>query len=149
MNTQLKLGEHYLCELSQCDTVLLHDADSAIEVFFHAIHASGLTVLAESSHKFAPHGFSAFTLLAESHASVHAWPEYGYCAIDVFTCNLRLDLEPLFRRLQQDFRAANMKLELVDRSARWDGPIADRPGPAEVVENAQWSPALPAEVFYD
>jgi S-adenosylmethionine decarboxylase proenzyme len=140
VNTPLKLGEHYLLELSLCDQTLLYDASRAIAAFCHAIHASGLTVLAESSHRFAPHGFSAYTLLAESHASVHAWPEYGYCAIDVFTCNLQLDLAPLFRRLQHDFGARKITLKRMDRNALWDGQAAPHP---------ELATALPAEVAYD
>jgi S-adenosylmethionine decarboxylase len=151
VNTQLKLGEHYLCELSGCNQALLFTSDDAIAVFLHAIRASGLTVLAESAHKFAPHGFSAYTLLAESHASVHAWPEYGYCAIDVFTCNLQLDLDPLFQRLQRDFGAHQMALKRVDRNAQWQGRGARHPVPGLAGSRVShlWSLARPVVAHCD
>ena len=44
------------------------------------------TALRFSSHKFSPHGVTAFVLLAESHLSIHSWPEINYLAIDIFTC---------------------------------------------------------------
>ncbi len=137
MNTWLKLGEHYLFELSDCDQTRLYDADASIARFFQAIRDSGLTVMAESSYKFAPHGFSAYTLLAESHASVHAWPEHGYCAIDVFTCNLHLDLNPLFERLQQDFGAQAATLTRFSRAAR---PQPKRPTALERLGRAGLCP---------
>jgi S-adenosylmethionine decarboxylase len=146
VNTHLRLGEHYLCELSACDQTLMYASEHAIATFFRAIRESGLTVLAESSHKFAPHGFSAYTLLAESHASVHAWPEYGYCAIDVFTCNLHLDLKPLFRRLEQDFGAGKVEIKLIARNAEWNGQSLRPPVPALTRVSHLWSLARPVEV---
>lgn len=44
------------------------------------------TLLKLSSHQFYPQGVTALALLAESHLSIHAWPEHGYAAVDIFTC---------------------------------------------------------------
>ena len=44
------------------------------------------TLLDISSHKFQPHGVTAVALLAESHISIHTWPENGMAVCDVFTC---------------------------------------------------------------
>jgi S-adenosylmethionine decarboxylase len=56
-------------------------------------------------------------LLAESHASLHAWPEHGYCAIDVFTCNLHLDIQPVVQKLQSMFGCERITVRTVDRIA--------------------------------
>ena len=45
-----------------------------------------VTLLKLSSHQFHPQGVTAVGLLAESHLSIHTWPEHGYAAVDVFTC---------------------------------------------------------------
>ena len=37
-------------------------------------------------HRYAPQGVAGVVLLAESHLSIHTWPEHGYAAVDVFTC---------------------------------------------------------------
>lgn len=117
MDGQIKLGEHFICDLSGCDRELLYDGDRARELFTRAVRESGLTVVSEGFYKFSPHGFTCFLLLAESHASLHAWPEYGYCAIDLFTCNLEMDIHPLVAELQTLFGSESCSIRLVDRMA--------------------------------
>lgn len=118
MNTSLHLGEHIIFDLSGCNQEILLDSDRSYQLFSNAVRASGLTVVDEGFFKFSPHGFTCFLLLSESHASVHAWPEYGYMAIDLFTCNLGKDLTPLLERLKNDFGAASYSLKELDRYAQ-------------------------------
>lgn len=117
MNTSLRLGEHYICDLSGCDRELLMDSDRAYALFAAAVRESGLTVLDEGFYKFSPYGFTGFLLLSESHASLHAWPEHGYCAIDLFTCNLKLDLTSLIENLKTVLAAESYTLRRLDRSS--------------------------------
>lgn len=117
MNGQLKLGEHYICDLSNCDQERLMDARRSRDLFYQAVFESGLTIVSEGYYEFSPHGFTCFLLLAESHASLHAWPEHGYCAIDLFTCNLDLDIQPLINRLQVMFGAADISVRKIEREA--------------------------------
>lgn len=91
------------------------DSDRAYALFAAAVRESGLTVLDEGYYKFSPYGFTGFLLLSESHASLHAWPEYGYCAVDLFTCNLEMDLTPLVENLQAAFAADSYTLRRLDR----------------------------------
>jgi S-adenosylmethionine decarboxylase len=49
---------------------------------------------------------------------LHAWPEHGYCAIDLFTCNLTLDLSALIERLKMDFGAESCSLCRLQRHAQ-------------------------------
>jgi len=117
LNGQLKLGEHYICDLSNCNQELLLDAKLSRDLFYKAVYESGLTIVSEGYYEFNPHGFTCFLLLAESHASLHAWPEHGYCAIDLFTCNLDLDIQPLINRLQVMFGAADISVRKIEREA--------------------------------
>ena len=73
MNATLKLGEHFIFDLSNCNHEILMDSEQAYSLFAQAVHESGLTVVDEGFYKFSPHGFTCFLLLAESHASLHAW----------------------------------------------------------------------------
>lgn len=114
---RLTLGEHYICDFSHCDRDLLLDSEHCHALFAQAVRESGLTVVDEGLYKFSPHGFTSFLLLAESHASLHAWPEYGYCAIDIFTCNLSLDVTPLIEKLRQIFGAQTVDVRKVTRDA--------------------------------
>ncbi len=117
---RLKLGEHYICDFSHCDRELLLDSERCHALFSQAVRESGLTVVDEGLYKFSPHGFTSFLLLAESHASLHAWPEYGYCAIDLFTCNLSLDIMPLIEELRHLLGAETVEIRKVEREANVD-----------------------------
>ncbi len=117
MNATLKLGEHYICDLSKCNRELLMDSEKVYTMFARAVRESGLTVVDEGFYKFSPHGFTCFLLLAESHASLHAWPEYGYCAIDLFTCAIGKDLIPLVQAIKLALGADNFALRKLDREA--------------------------------
>ena len=117
MNVTLKLGEHYIFDLSDCNHEILMDSERAYSLFAQAVRDSGLTVVDEGFYKFSPHGFTCFLLLSESHASLHAWPEYGYCAIDLFTCALGKDLLPLIQNIKNALGADNFSLRKLDREA--------------------------------
>ena len=77
---------HILFTLMQCPYHLLDDEAYIRGVLVNAAECSGSTLLAVSSHKFEPHGVTAIALLAESHISIHTWPEKGTAVCDVFTC---------------------------------------------------------------
>lgn len=124
MNATLKLGEHYIFDLSNCNQEILLDSERSYSLFAQAVRESGLTVVDEGLYKFSPHGFTCFLLLAESHASLHAWPEYGYCAIDLFTCELGKDLMPLIMRLKETFGADKFSLRKIDRDAEIETTLA-------------------------
>ena len=47
---------------------------------------AGATVVEKAFHQFNPHGVSGVVIVAESHLFIHTWPEYGYAAVDIFTC---------------------------------------------------------------
>lgn len=117
MNASLKLGEHYIFDLSDCNRETLMDGERSYALFAQAVRESGLTVVDEGFYKFSPHGFTCFLLLAESHASLHAWPEHNYCAIDLFTCALGQDFMPLLMRLKQAFDADDFSVRKLDREA--------------------------------
>ncbi len=93
------------------------DGERVHSLFSQAVRKSGLTVVDEGFYKFSPHGFTCFLLLAESHASLHAWPEYGYCAIDLFTCAIGKDLLPLIQQIKSVLGADNFSVRKLDRDA--------------------------------
>jgi S-adenosylmethionine decarboxylase len=124
VNATLKLGEHFIFDLSNCNQEILLDSEKSYSLFAQAVRESGLTVVDEGFYKFSPHGFTCFLLLAESHASLHAWPEYGYCAIDLFTCAIGKDMMPLIMRIKELFGADNFSLRKIDRDAEIETQLA-------------------------
>jgi len=64
----------------------LDDIPTIEAAFRDCIRACEATLLHIHLHRFSPQGVSGVALLAESHISVHTWPEAGYGAFDVFLC---------------------------------------------------------------
>lgn len=81
------LGRHLLIELHDCDPKALDDVDLIRDTLVEAAIRLDSTILDVATHKFDPIGVSAFVMIAESHLSIHTWPEHGYAAMDVFTCS--------------------------------------------------------------
>lgn len=80
------LGRHVIAELDGCDEAVLSDTASIRSHLVEAARRAGATVLAEETFEFKNGGVSGFVLLAESHISIHTWPEHHYAAIDIYTC---------------------------------------------------------------
>jgi S-adenosylmethionine decarboxylase len=87
------LGRHILVELYDCDRETLNNLDLIREIMLKAAVDCGAVVLGESFHRFSPQGVSGVVVIAESHISIHTWPEHGYAAADVFTCGTSVNPE--------------------------------------------------------
>lgn len=78
--------KHVLFTLYDCDSDLLNDRMFIEQLLYETAEVSGATFLNTISHQFEPQGVTAVTLLAESHISIHTWPEEGKAVCDIFTC---------------------------------------------------------------
>jgi len=66
--------------------MLLDDLNYLREALLRAAHGVGAHIVGESFHHFSPHGVTGILAIAESHISIHTWPEHCYAAADIFTC---------------------------------------------------------------
>ena len=80
------LGTHLLLDLKECNPELLDDIQYLRQAMMGAASEAGATVVGENFHKFNPHGVTGIIAIAESHICIHTWPEYGYAAVDIFSC---------------------------------------------------------------
>ncbi len=85
------LGTHIVCELSGCDPKELTDVEAVHAMMVAAAKASKATIMESAFHRFEPQGVSGTVILAESHLSIHTWPEKGYAAMDFYTCGDHTD----------------------------------------------------------
>lgn len=86
-----ELGVHAIVDAWGADPETLDDPEAVEEALTEAVLATGATIITSGSHQFEPQGVTAWTILAESHATVHTYPEEGRWMADVFTCG---DVEP-------------------------------------------------------
>ena len=112
------IGDLYGCD---CDDSLMLDA-AAIEAFcLQAVEQAGLTSVGSLFHSFGEGGgVTGMVVLAESHLSLHTWPEDDYVTLDVYVCSYSQDnsgkAEALFRQLKDAFNPAEPHLYQVERA---------------------------------
>jgi S-adenosylmethionine decarboxylase len=83
------VGRHLVVELWQCQG--LDDPQMCEETLKEAVKRAGATLIALKVHRFNPHGLTGIAIIAESHISIHTWPELKYAALDIFTCGEKVD----------------------------------------------------------
>lgn len=82
-------GHHWFLDLvdCQCTPELLTDLSTLKRFCLAACDTAGMQVVGEVFHQFEPAGVTGVVLLAESHLSVHTWPELRFAAVDVYVCD--------------------------------------------------------------
>ncbi|MEO1583321.1 MAG: adenosylmethionine decarboxylase [Planctomycetota bacterium] len=111
------VGVHCLVELYGCPLELLDDHRFIQRALRSAADHAGATWLGEASHRFDPQGVTAMGLLAESHITVHTWPELGYAAADCFTCGDQAVAEDACRYLATELRSQRTTIVRIPRAA--------------------------------
>jgi S-adenosylmethionine decarboxylase len=104
------LGKQLIIELFQCDSTILNDLKALEHHLLEAVKLSGATIIQPFLHQFSPHGITGVVVIAESHFCVHTWPEYGYCALDIFTCGDTVDGQQSLDYLKEHLKAANVSV---------------------------------------
>jgi S-adenosylmethionine decarboxylase len=109
------VGKHCILELYGCDQARLDDEPFLRDTITTAARRAGATLLNLITHRFEPQGVTGLALLAESHISIHTWPESGYAAVDVFTCGDHTMPERACAVLADELAAAHHKLTSFQR----------------------------------
>jgi S-adenosylmethionine decarboxylase len=108
-------GRHVLAELDHVDPALLDDPIFLRAALASAVTEAGATLCEVMSHRFTPQGVTVLAMLAESHASVHTYPELGAVFVDVFTCGDRADPEHAVRLLANALGTGSVRSSTVRR----------------------------------
>lgn len=109
------LARHVLAEYYGCDPKALDDQEFLRPLLEDAVRASNATVIKTSLHRFSPQGVSGVVILAESHLAVHTWPEYGYAAVEIFTCGDDTDPEAGHKFLLEHLKPAYHEVRVLER----------------------------------
>ena len=109
------LGIHLLLELRDCNPELLNDLAHIRNSLLQAADSVGAHVVGESFHRFSPQGVTGILAIAESHISIHTWPEYKYAAADVFSCGSSFHPQAVADLLIQQFECREPSIHEVPR----------------------------------
>tara|TARA_B100000965_G_scaffold371972_1_gene361335 strand:- start:47 stop:490 length:444 start_codon:yes stop_codon:yes gene_type:complete len=108
-------GKHLLLELYECNNQKLNDELYLRCLINQSAKLAKATVLNLISNKFEPYGVTAIALLAESHLSIHTWPESNYAAVDIFTCGSNMCPEKASQFLIENLEASKHFLKTINR----------------------------------
>ena len=109
-------SKHLLLELYRCDYEKLNDESFLRCTLNKGAKLANATVLNLISNKFEPQGVTAIALLAESHISIHTWPESNYSAVDIFTCGQNMLPELASKYLIEALKAEEHSLRIIERN---------------------------------
>ncbi len=104
------MGKHILLEMKDCDKKILADLALVRNALVSAAQEAKATIVEIAFHEFSPFGISGMVIIAESHLSIHTWPEYGFAAVDVFTCGDLIKPETAAHFLIEKFKCKNPSL---------------------------------------
>jgi len=104
------LGRQVLVEFYGCDHRILDDVVQVEQILRRAAQKANATIVQSTFHRFNPYGVSGVVVIAESHISIHTWPEHGYAAVDVFTCGDTIDPWAAFKHMEIEFGAKKLSV---------------------------------------
>jgi S-adenosylmethionine decarboxylase len=126
-----------LVELKDSNSKILNDIKKVQEILISAARQAKATIVEISFHKFSPFGISGVVVIAESHLTIHTWPEYGFAAVDIFTCGDLLKPEVAASYLIEKFQSKNPSMVEIKRGllSKGDVYLPNKVGKGEATEN--------------
>jgi S-adenosylmethionine decarboxylase len=108
-------SRHIVAELSGCRTDLLENVDIIREIIVKAVILADCEVREVATYKYSPQGVSGVVILAESHLSIHTWPENSYAAVDIFTCGKTAKPEKACEYIARCLEAKSSYVSILNR----------------------------------
>jgi len=138
------LGKHIIVELHGVSSELLNDPKFLRKMLIDAAVKAGATVIGDIFHKFSPYGVTGVVVVKESHISIHTWPEFGYAALDVFTCR---NIDPMVA-LKVILEKLKPEYHIVVQMSRGDPYVENVGGDSEseILKEAEKLPVRPTIV---
>jgi S-adenosylmethionine decarboxylase len=107
-------GKHYLVEFVGCREDRLAYVKDIKGAFLDSARVSGATILRSYFHQFEPRGVTGMIFIAESHFSIHTWPESGYAAFDILTCGV-MEPQKAIDHLTQYLQPRHVDVRMLER----------------------------------
>lgn len=97
------------------DAVLEREIQESDIETIKSVIEKNLTVVSRIEHKFSPHGETIVFILAESHFSIHTYPENNYISMDIYVCNMQTDLNKILEEIKEKVPFVKTEMKLVER----------------------------------
>ena len=107
--------KHILFDLKDCPSELLDNEEHIRMSLYVAAKVSNSELLNINAYKFKPQGVTGLAMLADSHLSIHTWPEKGVAKCDIFTCGAKSTPEKAVEYLVEAFQAAKSTSQEYER----------------------------------
>ena len=104
-----------MLELKDCNPDLLNDLSFLRRSMIETAQDVGATIVGESFHHFSPQGVTGILAIAESHISIHTWPEYGYASADIFSCGTSFRPREAANKLAEALECRNPEIKEINR----------------------------------
>lgn len=118
-----RLGRHIVADFFGVAPALLRDGSRLQGALVNALEKYGFQIISqEAAHAFegGGEGVTGFVLLSQSHASFHSYPEFGYLALDVYSCGSH-DAEAVVREFSSGLEASRVEMVALTRGPRVEG----------------------------
>ncbi len=117
------LGLHILADLYGVNPELIDQVEDIRHLLEGAVKVADLTKISSHYYQFQPHGATGVVLLAESHISIHTWPEHGLATVDVYTCG-----NPTKAYRAMDYILSTLEPTRVDKQVHERGLVGQSEG---------------------
>lgn len=113
---RMTVGAHILVDMWGCPAEVLEKVQPVKFLLNEVVSKSQLTKLSETFYQFEPLGVTGVIVLAESHISIHTWPEKeGFAAVDIFCCSGKETAEKAYNILIDNFKPSRHNKKCVER----------------------------------
>jgi S-adenosylmethionine decarboxylase len=120
---QLKsVGRHLILEMWGCRN--LNSTEIVERALRDVVREADLTLLDINVYPFTPIGVTGVAVVTESHVMIHTWPEYGYAAVDVFTCGDQANPEAALPLLREHFAPERIQIMEINRGIMPQEPVS-------------------------
>jgi len=109
------IGRHIILEMWRCSGLSLNSLDTAEQALRDMVAALDVNLLDLKVYPFSPVGVTGIAIVSESHLVIHTWPEYGYAAVDIFTCGAQRDPQAAIDVLRQHFQPEHVQVMEINR----------------------------------
>jgi len=93
----------------------LNDEKFLCETLETAANQVGAKIIRRVIQRFSPRGVSVILILAETHISIHTWPEYGYAALDIFICGEGKDPNVVWNVIKKALQPKSFRTKEIER----------------------------------